>query len=67
VSVRAIDNVFDSAETTNKDLVSEVEEVSDPRDRSNLDGSKEREDHDYVKQRLCALFGACITPPMGSL
>jgi len=48
----------DSNEATKKDLIPEVEEISDPRDRSNRDGSEEREDPDQVKHRLHALFGA---------
>ena len=58
MSIQAIDQVHDSSETAKKDLVHEVEESNDLRDRSNWDGSEDREDPDQVKHKLCGLFGA---------
>ncbi|KAI6112820.1 hypothetical protein F5141DRAFT_1214134 [Pisolithus sp. B1] len=54
VSLQAVHEVF---ETPRKDsVVDEVEEISDPRDRTVQDGSEEREDHEQVKHRLRSLF-----------
>ena len=54
MSKLAVDEAFDITEFTTKD---EVEEINDPRVKSNQDCSEDREDHDQVKHRLRGLFG----------